>query len=131
MAESEYPKIAAILALLGGLLVAVVGGVELTAFSSVDPLASQIPGWLGIGLATTGVATGAAIVALSVALRYRPRRYALWGGLVILFAIVSLIVAAGGLFVGFLLAMIAGIAALIWTPSWERPVTVPQEPTPP
>ena len=131
MAESEYPKIAAILALLGGLLVAVVGGVELTAFSSVDPLASQIPGWLGIGLATTGVATGAAIVALSVALRYRPRRYALWGGLLILFAIVSLIVAAGGLFVGFLLAMIAGIAALIWTPSWERPVTVPQEPTPP
>ena len=127
----EYPKVASALALAGGLLVAVVGGVELTAFSSVDPLASQIPGWLGVGLASGGIATGAAIVALSLALRYRPHRYAIWGGLLILLAIVSLIVAAGGLFVGFVLAMVGGIAALVWTPSWERPANPPTEPAPP
>ena len=84
-----------------------------------------------MGLASSGIATGAAIVALSLALRYRPRRYAIWGGLLILLAIVSLIVAAGGLFVGFVLAMVGGIAALVWTPSWERPASPPTEPTSP
>ncbi len=118
--EPEYPKLAAALSLVGGLLVALVGGIELTAFSSVDPLANQIPGWLGAGLGVAGIATGAAIVASSLALRYRPRRYSLWGGLLIFFSIVSLIVAAGGLFAGFVLAMAGGIAALAWTPSWER-----------
>ncbi|MGI0054461.1 MAG: DUF6114 domain-containing protein [Thermoplasmata archaeon] len=125
----EFPGTAVVLTLAGGIFIALIGGLIATSFAALGSAASSLPSVWGTLLGAGGIVTGIALAACGVGLWIRPRRYAMWGGLIVLFAIVSLIVAAGGLFVGFLLAIGGGVLTLSWTPSWER--KEPRAPAPP
>ena len=115
----EYPRLAFLLTFVGGAFILVVGAllvINILAMGSIGSLAPS--GWAAV-LGLGGIADGVALAIVALLLRWEPRRYPLWGTLTIFLAILSLVVAAGGLIVGFGLAMIGGIGTLAWRPSWE------------
>ncbi len=116
----EHPHLAVVLLLAGGGLVLAVGALLVLNVLSMGTIGALTPsGWTAV-LGLGGIADGAALVVVGLLLRWDPARYPLWGTLAIFLALLSLIVAAGGLLVGFGLALVGAILTLAWTPSWER-----------
>lgn len=115
----EHPHLAVLLLLAGGALVLAVGGLLVFNVISRGAIGALTPsGWTAV-LGLGGIADGSALIVVGLLLRWDPARYPLWGTLGIFLALLSLVVAAGGLLVGFGLALIGAILTLAWTPSWE------------
>ena len=62
--------------------------------------------------------SGIIILVSSIMLYSRHHETTLWGTLIIVFSVLSL-VGMGGFFIGFLLALIGGILALVWKPKQQ------------
>ena len=129
---SAYPKIASILALVGGIII-VLGGVLfifVSAFvlpnlnygnlnSSSSLPASAVPalvsGVVGV-MGASGLVTGAIVLVSAIMLLARVGQRRTWGILVLVFSILSFI-GLGGFIVGAILGIVGGILALRWKPS--------------
>ena len=67
------------------------------------------------GMATIGLISGIVVLVGAVLLRSRPREYATWGVLILVFSILSFL-GMGGFFVGGVIGIVAGALALSWKP---------------
>lgn len=104
--------------LLGGLVFLLVGAIlAVLGHGSVFFLVGIL-----VGLLT--IVVGCLMIAV-------PSLHAPWGGVTLLFAVVSLFVTLGGFFLGFLNALIGGTLALTGRPPGECVITVEAHPVPP
>lgn len=96
--------IAAIFILLNGLVVAAIGGILALIFPEV-----------GIALIALGLVFGVVVLIGAIMLYAQPQQHVIWGILVLLFSIFSLVI-GGGFIIGFILGLVGGILALVWKP---------------
>ncbi len=79
-------------------------------------------GWGLLGFPSIVIAislmSGIIILLGSVMVYTRPHEATLWGTIIVVFSVLSL-VGMGGFFIGFLLALIGGILALVWKPKQQ------------
>ncbi len=130
MSESRsYPVGAFILTLIGGIIILLAGIVTATFYAIFGAaVGSLLPGLgaLLIGLAVVSLLFGLIIIFGAIQMRAKPQSAKMWGILVIVLAFLSF-VGGGGYVIGFLLALIGGILALVWRPpamaqpAWGQP----------
>ncbi len=58
---------------------------------------------------------------MAVLLSMNPRNHVAYGALIVVFAVLSWFGSFGGLFIGFLLALVGGILAIVWQPAVRTP----------
>ncbi len=121
------PVAAAALTILGGLFV-MVGGAAIALVGGI--LAAFLGSFSGLFL--IGLLVGLLTVTVGLLMLVVPSGHSVWGILAILFALVSVPFALAGLIVGFVLALIGGILAILWRPGPVAPfITVDARVVPP
>lgn len=115
--RNSYPRIAFILSLMGGIIIAFTGFLFLTAASAFASILLLLPVWLMINvLGLLGLLWGALIIFSSLMLRFYSKQHFIWGLLIIISSILSWFGAFGGLLIGFILGLSGGIMGIIWHP---------------
>jgi len=121
----EKPKTAFVLSLIGGIVVLVVGFLEIIR----RYIRSETVGPFG-GAGLLGVLWGTLIIIGAAMLYTRPKQHARWSIIVLVFSFLSWIGTVGGLFIGFILGLIGGILGIIWKPTAAQPtLTTPPSST--
>lgn len=117
----EKPVAAFILSLVGGILI-LLPSLFITVIAGLYSWYGMYGWGMGWGLLgfpgiviAISLISGIIILIGSIMLYMRPQEAALWGTLVVIFSVLSL-AGMGGFFIGFLLALIGGILALVWKP---------------
>jgi hypothetical protein len=126
MSSVTKPIAAFILSLISGISIILVDVWSLWAGSSWwNWMNNMMNGWEGFHnwyeglaypMAILGIVLGAAIIILAVMLYNNPAQHELWGTLIIVFSVVSVISFMGGMGIGILLGIIGGILAVLWRP---------------
>ena len=127
MSQSEsYPSTAYLLSLIGGIFIILVGLVVAAVGAAITFMIAGLGGLYGL----VGVISGAIIIYGAVQLKAHPYQHGTWGIVILVFSLVSWVGAFGGFFLGFILAFIGGILALVWSPPHAvgAPSYVPQPP---
>jgi hypothetical protein len=144
----SYPRSAYLLSLIGGILIFVDALLVILYATYGNSVFSLGLGALGMIVLYTegiiGALCGIVVVVGAVRFRYRPATSPIWGLIVIVVSIVSVIVVYGGFFVGFVLALIGGVLAYTWkpqpvapvvpaasNPAWRAPAGAPSRSLPP
>ncbi len=116
-APVKRPTGAMILAIVGGIFI-LIGGLVLVEIGSIfSSLTFGLVGGSVIALGAVGALIGILTIVCGVLLNVRPEQHAIFGALILVFAIISWVTAFGGFFLGFLLALIGGILALVFKPT--------------
>jgi len=63
-----------------------------------------------------GIVFGVIVVVLAVMLYTNPVRHELWGALIIVFSVISVLSCLGGMGIGLILGVVGGILAILWKP---------------
>jgi len=126
-APLEKPTAAFVLSLIGGIFILLWGA----AIAAVGAYAQSVTfGLAGGGIVAIGgleAVLGLLVIVFGVLLYVAPQHHVMYGVLVLVFAIVSLI-GLGGLFIGFLLALIGGILGIVHKPTPPSPAVVYVQP---
>jgi ribosomal protein L40E len=113
MYQSEsYPNAAYILSIIGAIFI-ILAGIFLGLVGAV--LTFFLAGVGAIG-GLLGIVWGIIILVGAINLRSNPSQHVTWGVIILVFSLISWWGAAGGFFIGFLLAFIGGIMAIVWVP---------------
>lgn len=128
------------LSLIGGLLIFLIGLV-IYAFASLIAFAigasgagDVVPGLIGFSMTIStmgiiGIVSGLLVMVFGVLMLVMPRQHVIWGVLVLVLSVVS-ILAFGGLILGMILGIVGGILGIIFKP--PAPVMAPAPmPSPP
>lgn len=117
---AEKPTAAMVLGLIGGIFI-LIGGLVFILIGSV--VGAIMAGTQGAGaqnliyaLGGLGILSGLLVIVGSVMLYTKPEKHAMWGAIVLVFSLISL-VTSGGFFIGFILALIGGILGIIFKPA--------------
>jgi len=135
MTEVERPRAAFVLSLIAGIFI-LLGGVVRSLVSSYlryswFGMVGRYRGWggmigypgfraIGTGLGIVGILGlifGAIVIISAVMLIQRPQEHSTWGILIVIFSVLSIFGAMGGLDVGLILGLIGGVLALTWHPT--------------
>jgi RNA polymerase subunit RPABC4/transcription elongation factor Spt4 len=115
--EPPRPTAAMILTVLGGVFILLGAVFEVLVGAALDSIflasASEVfvlSGFLGIGV-------GGGVLLLGVLVHLQPKRHTIYGVLILVLAVVSLVSFFGGFFLGFVLALVGGILAIAYDPS--------------
>jgi hypothetical protein len=111
-AGRETPTTAFGLALAGGIIIVLVGLVVMVLGAALTFFIGGIGGIFGL----IGTLCGIVIVALAFALRSAPEQHEGLGAAIVVFSLLSWIGSFGGFAIGFLLALVGGILAILWRP---------------
>ena len=108
MKAKEKPKTASVLAIIGGILIIMLGTAG-TAYHSYiyHPPPEKV---------LTAYICGITVIISAIMLYVYPKLKVLWGVITIVFSIISLI-SSGGLLVGMMLGIIGGALGIAWKPS--------------
>lgn len=109
---------AGILVIIGGLIVAAIGAI-ITFFVF----------GLGAVFGLIGVFWGVLLLVCANMLRSRPERHVGVGVAIIVLSILSFFGAGGGLVIGFILGLVGGIMAIVWSPRPSMGATMPTQPS--
>jgi len=105
-----------ILAIIGGLFI-LLSGVWIAEVGSILSLLTfGLGGGILILLGAFGAVLGVLILVLGVLVYIQPQHHVIFGVLIVLFSVISL-TSLGGFILGFILALVAGILAVVWKPS--------------
>ncbi len=107
----HVPTAGGVLTIIGGALVTLVG----IALAVVGAFLGAF-GFAFAWLFFIGLGVGILLIVMGILALARPQGKTVWGVLIIVLAIASLPTALGGLFLGFLLALIGGILVLVHKP---------------
>lgn len=108
----QTPTAGAVLSLVGGIFILLGGAVMAVIGTALSFFLGGLAGLFFIGLLD-----GILVIVMAILMFVAPQLKAAWGGLTIVFAILSLPFAfVGGFFIGFLLALIGGILAIVYKP---------------
>jgi hypothetical protein len=114
----NYPTAAFVLSLIGGIFILLGGIYEAAIYAIVgSAFLAFLPGLgaLLIGLAVVALLFGLIIIYGAIQMKSHPESAKTWGIIVLILAILSWI-GGGGFVLGFLLALIGGILAIVWHP---------------
>ena len=114
--KGNKPKTSFIISLIGGLTVLLVGGdrlIDLIRFGSYGTPDTGLDAALDLGF---GLTFGILMVVGAIMLFRQPCRHKIWGAMVLVFSLLSIIGTAGGIVVGLLFGLIGGILAITWKP---------------
>jgi hypothetical protein len=117
-----------VLSIIGGVFILLGGLAEIAVGSVVSSLTFGFAGGSLIAFGALGVVLGILILVFGILVNSHPENHVLYGVLIVVFSIVSLTSFAGGFVIGFILALIGGILALVWKPT---PAPVYYAPSPP
>lgn len=67
-------------------------------------------------MAIAGIVLGAAIIIAAIMLYKNPSQNELWGALIIVFSVLSVVACMGGMGIGLILGVIGGVLAILWKP---------------
>jgi len=125
LSQEEKPVAAFILSLAAGVLV-LVGGVVLLAWmyypswmswrGMMMPMMMWWAGWVWWIPSIIGIVSGVVIIIGALAVYSNPQLSQLWGALILIFSLVSLL-GLGGFVVGSLLGIVGGILTIGWKPA--------------
>jgi Family of unknown function (DUF6114) len=114
---AEKPTAAFVLSLIGGIFI-LLGAIVVLALASMlgglmiiggaDPALAYIYGAVGLIFAIL-VLVGAVMIWM------KPQQHVVWGVVVLLFSLFS-IITTGGFFIGLILGLIGGILGIVWKP---------------
>jgi len=134
MTEVERPRAAFVLSLIAGIFI-LLGGVARSLVSSYlrypwFGIMGRYRGWgmigypgfqaIGTGLGIVGILGlifGAIVIISAIMLIQRPQEHSTWGILIVIFSVLSIFGAMGGLGAGIILGVIGGVLALTWHPT--------------
>ncbi|MDG9705943.1 DUF6114 domain-containing protein [Streptomyces sp. DH37] len=103
-------------------LLTLLGGVPIIWIPYADPSLNQLSFRLATTTGSGSLIIGVLLFVLGLTLWFQPHSRVFAGVAAILLALVSLVVSnLGGLFVGFLLAMVGGAMGVSWAQGEERP----------
>jgi hypothetical protein len=131
-----YPVAAFVVTLIGGILILLDGLYLLAVSAFVSTVSSaygvSIPGVSGLfeALAAVGLIFGLIILIGAIMMWRNPSSAKMWGIVVILLGLIS-IISGGGFILGLILALVGGILALVWHPpaaaqtAWSSAPTAP------
>jgi hypothetical protein len=121
MSQSEKPNRTLTLSLIAGLLIvcnAVAVGVAGAYFPWIFPTLPGSDNNATVPFTTIAVIAlicGALVLFVAIMLRIKPEKKKVWGILIIVFSIPS-VITGGGFIVGFILGIIGGVKAVRWKP---------------
>jgi len=131
---SDKPTAAMVLSLIGGICV-IIGGAFI---AFVGSLVSSF-GYLANGGTTggtivtvfgvVGIIMGLIMVVGGFMMYSKPSSAKMWGVIVLILSILSWVTAVGGLVIGFILALVGGILAIVYKPSAATAASPPPAPT--
>ena len=121
MSQQDYPSAAYILSLIGGIFIVLVGIFVAVVGAAFTFFIGGLGGLFGL----IGVVFGAIIIYGATQLKSNPSQHATWGAIILVFSLISWVGALGGFFIGFLLAFIGGILAIVWSPSRAQAAYAP------
>jgi len=110
--RKESPSAAFGLALAGGIVIVIAGLLVSLVGAVLTFFIAGIGGVFGL----VGVLWGILIIVFAVLLRAMPSRHVGLGVAIILFSVFSWVGSFGGFLIGFLLAFVGGILAIVWRP---------------
>jgi hypothetical protein len=110
--QESYPNVAFVLSLIAGIFV-LLGGLVVGAIGAI---LSFFAYGIGAVIGIFGIIWGIIIIVGAINLRAYPRQHLTWGIIILVFSIFSWFGGLGGFFIGFLLGLIGGILAIIWSP---------------
>ena len=136
--SSEKPTAGFVLSLIGGIIIFLVGLAIIAIAAMVNAIAgsSGVPfptfSPLTMGLETIGIigaVTGLLVIVGGVMMYVRPQQHAIWGVLVLVISIVS-ILGGGGFILGLILGLVGGILGIVFKPSPAMAMAPPMAPPP-
>lgn len=113
--SNEEPTAAYVLSLVGGIFV-LLGGVLIMFIGGVFIPFGGV-GALFLVLGIIGLVLGVLIMVGAVVAYNNPEQRSMWGIGIIILAILSIVLNAGGLIIGFILSLIGGILFVTWKPT--------------
>ncbi len=119
------PVAAGVLTIVGGFFI-ILGGLVFALLGAFFALLGFVSGVFLLGLLVGFLTIIVGLLMVAV-----PSGHTVWGTLAVLLALVSIPVAFGGLFVGFVLTLIGGLLALRWKRPVDRVITVEGRVVPP
>lgn len=117
----QRPTAAFVLSLIGGLIIFFTGIV----LSFIGAIVTIFIGGIGGIIGIFGIVWGILVIIGAIMMYTRPDQHVIWGIVVLIFSILSWFGAAGGLIIGFILALIGGILGIVWKPAGVQ--STPQE----
>jgi hypothetical protein len=130
MADKEYPSIAVILSVIGGILIFLSGLVILGIGFVGMPAVLGIAESLIIGLGAWGVISGLIVIMAGYMVYRHPMSHLVYGIVVLVFSILSF-AESGGYIIGGILGIIGGLWAIFWKPKMASKPTVAMTEKPP
>jgi hypothetical protein len=106
-----------ILSLVGGIIVLLVGAdrlIDIALFGSYGGADTGLDAALDVGF---GMTCGLLMIGGSIMLFRRPQHHRIWGALVLIFSLLSIVGTAGGVFIGLLFGLIGSIYAIVSKPA--------------
>lgn len=130
MSSNQKPTVAFVLSLLSGIFIILVSAVWclwLVTGWGVGWMEGMMHGWeenmhpwniegMTYIIGIVGIIFGIIIIVSAVMLYINSTQHVLWGALIIVFSVISIISCMGGLGVGLTLGIIGGILAILWKP---------------
>jgi uncharacterized protein DUF6114/zinc ribbon protein len=102
-----------VLAVIGGVIILATGGFEAWIGSQLSGISFGFYGGTLVLTGIIGVIVGILIVIFGALAFVQPQHHVVYGVLIIVFSVVSLVTFFGGFLVGFILALIGGILAVV------------------
>lgn len=107
---------------VAALVISLIAGVEIIVVSIIlailgGIISSNTQGGIGAIFGIIGIIWGILLIVSALLMYRRPEQHVLWGSLVIIFSIVSIFGAIGGIFIGLILGIIGGALGIIWSPN--------------
>ena len=96
----------------------IIGGIV---FAAIGAAVTFMFGGIGGVIGVLGIVWGVLIIVFASRLNSDPGSHATSGALIVVFSLLSWAGSLGGLFIGFLLALIGGILAITWNPHPQQP----------
>ena len=118
---SEKPTAAFLLSLIGGIFVLLGGLIVAAIGATLTFFLGGIGGIIGL----VGALWGILIIVFAVMLNSNPNNHTTYGVLILVFSLLSWFGSIGGLFLGFILGLIGGILAIVWSPPAQTPPQAP------
>jgi len=93
--------------------------------SMMHEMEEHMPWWNFSGITSimgiSGIIFGIIIIVGAVLLYIKPKQHELYGALIIIFSVISIISCMGGMGIGLLLGIVGGLLAILWKPEEIKP----------
>lgn len=109
--RSHRPKVAVAVSLVAGVEIIIVSFIIAILGAN---LTEATAGGIGAIFGIIGMVWGVLIIVCAYLMYSRAEKHVLWGVFIIVFSVVSIFGALGGIFLGLILGVIGGILGILW-----------------